>query len=127
MLYRRSMKRFQLFVLASFIAGVSAVAFSSVALAQARQCSAERPADARSYWSYRIIDGRKCWYEGKPMLSKTLLHWSTAQTAQADTEQKASPPSPSTPNFLDAQASMPDNSDSFEARWRQRFLDAVRR
>ena len=121
------MKRFQLLLLTSCITGVSTVAFSSTATAQARQCSTERPADARSYWSYRIIDGRKCWYEGKPMLSKALLHWPRAQTAQADTERKASLPPASSENFLDAQALMPDNSDSFEARWRQRFLDAMRR
>ena len=27
-------------------------------------------------------------------------------------------------NFLDAQASVPEDSDSFEARWRRSFLEA---
>ena len=22
--------------------------------------------ECATYWSYRLIDGRKCWYEGKP-------------------------------------------------------------
>jgi hypothetical protein len=30
-------------------------------------------------------------------------------------------------NSLDAQASMPDDSDSFNALWRKRFIDAVGR
>ena len=68
------MKRFHLLVLAASIAGVLPVAFVfSVTPAQAKQCSTERPPNARSYWSYRLIDGRKCWYEGKPMLSKLML------------------------------------------------------
>ena len=118
------MKHFHLSVIAVCIIGASPLALSSAAIAEARQCSSERPADARSHWSYRIIDGRKCWYEGKPMLSKSRLHWTRPQTAQADAER--TPPATSQ-TFLDAQASVPEHSDSFEARWRERFLDALRR
>jgi hypothetical protein len=53
-------------------------------VAQARECSAAMPAKPHAYWSYRIIDGRKCWYEGKPMLSKSLLHWPAQVPAQSD-------------------------------------------
>ena len=28
-------------------------------------------------------------------------------------------------NLLDAQASIPDNSEGFETRWRSRFLEAI--
>jgi hypothetical protein len=119
------MKKFQQLVLAVCIAGSSPFAFSSAATAQARQCSAERPPNARSYWSYRLIDGRKCWYEGKPMLSKSLLHWRPAQTAQADDLEREPILPAARYNFLDAQASMAEESDNFEARWRRRFLEAV--
>jgi hypothetical protein len=27
------------------------------------------------YWAWRMIDGRKCWYEGKPGMSKDNLRW----------------------------------------------------
>jgi hypothetical protein len=27
------------------------------------------------YWTWRLIDGRKCWYEGKPGMSKDNLRW----------------------------------------------------
>ena len=77
------MKRFQLHILAAFVAGISPVAFFSVMPAQANECSTGRPLNARSHWSYRLLDGRKCWYAGKPMLSKSMLHWSPARTAQA--------------------------------------------
>jgi hypothetical protein len=116
------MKNFQRLVFAACIIGVSPVA---AATAQAKQCSAERPANARSYWSYRLIDGRKCWYEGKPMLSKSSLSWRPARTAQADGPEREPILPASQYNFLDAQASMPDDSDSFEARWPRRFLEAI--
>ena len=120
------MKRFQLLVLAASIAGVSPVAFVfSVMPAQAKQCSTERPPNARSYWSYRLIDGRKCWYEGKPMLSKSLLHWPPARTAQANPAREPNVLPANYYNLLDAQASIQDDFDAFEARWRARFLEAI--
>ncbi|XIA63214.1 hypothetical protein ACFIOY_28945 [Bradyrhizobium sp. TZ2] len=120
------MKRFQLFVLVASIAGVSPAAFFlSVMPAQTKQCSAERPPHARSYWSYRLIDGRKCWYEGKPLLSKSLLHWPPARTARADPGREPNVLPANYYNLLDAQASIPDDPDAFEARWRARFLEAM--
>jgi hypothetical protein len=116
------MKSFQRLVFAACLIGISPAAAESE---QAKQCSAERPANARSYWSYRLIDGRKCWYQGKPMLSKSLLHWRSAQTARAREPEREPILPASQYNFLDAQASMPDDTDSFEARWPRRFLEAV--
>lgn len=163
------MKRFQLHILAAFVAGISPVAFFSVMPAQANECSTGRPLNARSHWSYRLLDGRKCWYAGKPMLSKSMLHWSPARTAQAHKDDitsatfdkgkanygdldvsearrlkvltdenaklkkllaEASPARKlnvlsANYNLLDAQASFQD--DSFEARWRARFLEAIKK
>jgi hypothetical protein len=155
------MKRFHLLILAASIAGASSLAFfASVIPAQAIQCSPEWPSNARSHWSYRLIDGRKCWYAGKPMLSRSMLHWSPTQTTQAPkhstrsathgdrdmsearrlkalTDENAQLKKrladldayrklnglPVNYSLLDAQASIPD--DSFEARWRTRFLEAI--
>jgi len=52
--------------------------------AQAKQqCSVAIPSNPQGHWwSYRLIDGRKCWYEGKPMLSKSLLEWPKEAAAQ---------------------------------------------
>jgi hypothetical protein len=55
-----------------------------------QQCSAAMPSSSNGkWWSYRIIDGRKCWYEGKPGLSKNLLGWS--EKTSADALPKAEP------------------------------------
>jgi hypothetical protein len=32
----------------------------------------------RGYWAWRLIDGRKCWYEGAVGMDKSLLHWPAA-------------------------------------------------
>ncbi len=97
--------------------------FSSIDMPTAhakQQCSAEVRSNQLGHWSWRIIDGRKCWYEGKPMLSKSLLEWPAQASAQPRSNgevarviaQKADP--------LDSQARAPTDSDTFEARWRAR-------
>jgi hypothetical protein len=116
------MKRFQSIILSACIALVSPVAFFSAELAHARQCSDERPSTARSFWSYRLIDGRKCWYEGKPMLSKSLLEWPPAR-ALAEPASGAGPASDKA-SIVENPVVLNDN-DGFEARWRARFLDAM--
>jgi hypothetical protein len=116
------MKRFQLLVLVAFIAGVSPVELVfSVLPTQANQCSAEPPPNARSYWSYRLIDGRKCWYEGKPMLSKSLLEWPLAKKLPEPASESG--PASDKASIIENPVVLNDN-DGFEARWRARFLDA---
>jgi hypothetical protein len=39
------------------------------------ECRSAKPAGAREYWSWRQIDGRQCWYAGRPGRSKDTLHW----------------------------------------------------
>src|SRR5712672_1680810 len=71
------------------------------------------------WWSYRLIDGRKCWYEGKPGLSKSLLEWPAQASAQpASNGELASPLTEKPNNPLDSQAWAPTDSDTFEALWR---------
>ena len=107
------MERFRPILLGADIVCVLTIAlFGSAGPAQAKQCATERPSDAQAYWSYRLIDGRKCWYEGKPMLSKSLLNWPATQTAQknAGKEPDASPASRYNP--LNAQAAITDDPDT---------------
>ena len=103
------MSGFRSIILGAGIVGAVMMTLYSATSVQAKQCSAERPANARSYWSYRLIDGRKCWYEGKQMISKSLLHWSTPKTAQAAPARSNVAPSGQR-SLLDAQASISDLS-----------------
>src|SRR5436190_22756871 len=56
--------------------------------AQAQQCSVDRPSNPKVPWSYRLIDGRKCWYEGENGLSKSLLQWPAQAPISAATSRQ---------------------------------------
>jgi hypothetical protein len=104
------MKRTPL-IIAACVVGVSPLTPSQAK----QQCNAEAFPSVGSHWSYRIIDGRKCWYAGKPMLSRSLLEWPThtpATTSPIDQSEAAS-------------VRAPTEVDGFEARWRDRFLEAM--
>lgn len=108
---------------------------STISTAQAIDCAAELPAVRSGHWSYRLIDGRKCWYEGKTMLPKSSLRW--PDQSPPDDQAKSLPVSPAKPAPVD-EAKVPatdgrDFSDpedgsccwpprgddnSFESRWR---------
>ena len=100
-----------------------------------QQCSAAMPSNPQGqWWSYRLIDGRKCWYEGKPGRSKSLLEWPkdvSAQPASAEEITSAVPEKLRTP--LDSQAWAPNSQawapadpDTFETRWRARVAIETR-
>jgi predicted YcjX-like family ATPase len=95
-----------------------AVTVSSMPIANAfakQQCNESIASNQRGYWSWRIIDGRKCWYEGKPMLSKSSLEWpaqATNHPPSSDEELASAMTKRSDP--LDAQAEATD-VNTFEA------------
>lgn len=108
------MKRFRPIRLGADIVCVLTIALFCTP-AQAKQCAPERPSDAQAYWSYRLIDGRKCWYEGRPGYSKSLLHWPAAQTEKKNPrrEPDARPAGAASKyNPLDAQASITSDPDA---------------
>ena len=92
--------------------------------AQVTECSAAPSSKQQGYWFWRLIDGRKCWYVGTTMISKSLLRWPAV--APAKTAFNVTTPARVTEKHnapLDAQARMPDDSNSFEALWRARVID----
>jgi len=112
--------------LIAFAACIVTFATVEISPAQAKQrCIGTRP-DPHGYWSWRLIDGRKCWYEGKPMLSKSSLEWparASAQPKQASAQPKSDGERTSVlqekpGNPLDSQAWATNDSDTFETRWR---------
>jgi hypothetical protein len=119
-------------LLAGFIAGL----FIAGAVEAKQQCSVS--AGSQGYWSWRMIDGRKCWYEGKPMLSRAMLEWPAESAAQPDTvsvapasrrsesqrsesQRAESQRAESHGDPMDAQAYAPAISPTFEALWRDRI------
>src|SRR6266576_1732331 len=124
------MKRPLSITLAAFLTALSSI---EVSIAQAKQqCNAAMPSNPQGHWwSYRLIDGRKCWYEGKPGLSKSLLEWPIEVSAPpASGEEVASAVPEKARNPLNSQAWAPNSqpwapsdTDTFEERWRARTVE----
>lgn len=108
-------------VQAVFLAAAIAALLPTVApAAQARECRAAAPSQG-GHWSWRMIDGRKCWYSGKAMMSKALLRWPATAAARAVSIATPDPVATDTRSDpMNAQAQMPDEADSFESRWQAR-------
>jgi hypothetical protein len=93
------MKRTQILLLALGVAMSSSTIFSVSSPAEERiACAPEVPAARKGHWYYRIIDGRKCWYDGKPMLPKTQLYWPEVSASEVQ-------PAPAAPSKEPAKAS----------------------
>lgn len=100
--------------------------------AQIRECRAAVPAKAQGHWSWRLIDGRKCWYAGRTVVAKSSLRWPAAAQAKvkapaevqarAPTQDRAqaAPVSDRRSDLMNAQARMLEEPNTFEARWRAR-------
>lgn len=74
-------------------------------------CASEVPAvrKGQGHWYYRIVDGRKCWYDGKPMLPKTQLYWPGSSNAETK-------PAPAASSKEPAKASRPDATPYTDGR-----------
>ena|SRR3982074_2252501 len=112
----------------SFVAFVARVLPLGIVLligmqaAEAKQCSAAMPSNPQGHWSYRLIDGRKCWYEGENNFPKSLLQW-PEQTSALSAFGKAEPSPEEVPPVTQtvsphAEPNNQSDSESFEARWR---------
>ena len=61
---------------------IKATSFIAVALllissgASATECQSSPGHDGK-WWSWRIVDSKRCWYQGRPGRSKDLLQWAT--------------------------------------------------
>jgi hypothetical protein len=126
-------KQFHSKALAIHLLAFGIVLFIGMQTAQAIECSAVMPPHPQRHWSYRLIDGRKCWYQGENNLSKLLLRWPGENSA---------PSAPDDALALDVSPAVKENRrtvgenpshhsdpdaccrpqieelDSFEARWR---------
>ena len=122
-------------LLVLFAACIAVLMPTGGANAKAVECNVARPSNADAHWSWRLIDGRKCWYAGKTMISKSLLQWpvKTSVQAKADptlarvtvvpvTVVPATGPTEKRSDPLDAQARLLEYASSFEARWRARAI-----
>jgi hypothetical protein len=74
--------------------------------ASATECQSSPGHDGK-WWSYRIVDGRNCWYQGSPGRSKDLLRWARqspppvlARPVPGDSPHPAPPVPPQQPTKI---------------------------
>jgi hypothetical protein len=113
---------FVAFILPLSLLGI--VFLIGVQAADAKQCSEAMPSNPQGHWSYRLIDGRKCWYEGENNFPKSLLQWpeqnsalSAFDTAEPSRQEETLPPVTQTVS-PPAEPNNQSDSETFEARWR---------
>ncbi|MFZ0460583.1 MAG: hypothetical protein WAM17_19475 [Rhodoplanes sp.] len=69
-----------------------ALAFEvTLATAKAETIECRAKPETREYWSWREIDGRRCWYKGHRRISKELLSWGPKTPAEAVKPAEAKP------------------------------------
>jgi hypothetical protein len=117
---RNMTRQFRSIALIAFIAALSSIEISTTEAKQ--QCNAEMPSNPHGqWWSYRLIDGRKCWYEGKPGLSKSLLEWPGEASARSAPDEEVASTVQKPRNPPASQVGAPNSTvkdrDTFEARW----------
>ena len=80
--------------------------------AEAATCSPTQ--GGGGHWSWRLIDGKKCWYRGKTGVSKSSLHWGTATEPRTAARVGQARPASlnANPMYLDCVQSGGDRCDS---------------
>lgn len=109
------MKRFLIFG-AAFLASAAFPALMTSAQA-ATECQPEIVKGRTAHWTYRLIDGRKCWYEGKTQIPKSELYWADKKEPAAEANPPAAAVNPpafaANPPSTNAQASPPQAAEEF--------------
>ena len=85
------------------------------------------------YWAYRIIDGRECWYPGRPGKPKNELFWdrddslSTGQTEDGPAPELEIETEPSEPpsRLLPAAPQKPQTTETTLEEWRPAAADQL--
>lgn len=84
-------------------------------------CRSAKPID-REWWSWRLVDGRRCWYRGRAVKSKSELRWSvdttqvapTSTVVQAKAKELILPPEPEPAPYV---APLEDQLLAFTCCW----------
>ena len=91
-----------------------------ISQALAIDCARAIPSKATQHWTYRLIDGQKCWYEGRAQIPKSSLHWPQVAQAMAQASEADYPSVQQQPSAM-THGSVEQGETSFESRWQAMF------
>jgi hypothetical protein len=95
------------------------------------ECEPQRVTGDGHYWAYRIIDGRECWYPGRPGKPKNELYWGRGTTPSArqmvDQPEAETETVPSEPpsRLVAAPPEKPEIAEAMPAEWRATAADQL--
>jgi hypothetical protein len=80
------------------------------------ECEPQRVTGDGRYWAYRIVDGRECWYPGRPGKPKNELFWDRGTTPSArqpvDQPEAETEPSEPPPRLAAAPPEKPETTEA---------------
>src|SRR5262245_55789859 len=93
------------------------------------ECEPQRVTGDGHYWAYRTIDGRECWYPGRPGKPKNELYWGrgTTPSARQTVDQPGTETVPSEPpsRLVAAPPEKPEIAEAMPAEWRATAADQL--
>jgi hypothetical protein len=93
------------------------------------ECELQRVTGDGRHWAYRIVDGRECWYPGRPGKPKDKLFWDRSSTpsARQPLDQPLAETEPSEPPSQLAAASpeQPETPEPMPEEWRATAADQL--
>jgi len=92
------------------------------------ECEPQRVTGDGRHWAYRIVDGRECWYPGRPGKPKNELLWGRGVTLSAhqtvDQPQAETEPS-EPPSHLAAPPEKAETTEAMPEKWRPTAHDQL--
>src|SRR5262245_9033444 len=91
------------------------------------ECEPQRVTGDGRYWAYRIIDGRECWYPGRPGKPKNELFWDRAPPARQLMDQPEAETEPSEPpsRLVGGPPEQPETTEAMPEQWRATAADQL--
>jgi hypothetical protein len=101
------------------------------------ECEPQRVTGDGRYWAYRIVDGRECWYPGRPGKPKNELFWGRGITPSArqpvDQPEAETEPSEPPSRFVSAPPEQPESAppeqpettEAMPKQWRASAADQL--
>jgi hypothetical protein len=91
------------------------------------ECEPQRVTGDGRYWAYRIVDGRECWYPGRPGKPKNELFWDRAPSAHHLMDQPEAETEPFEPpsRIVGAPPEQPETTEAMPEQWRATAADQM--
>jgi hypothetical protein len=93
------------------------------------ECEPQRVTGDGRHWAWRIVDGRECWYPGRPGKPKSELFWDRGISPSArqplDQPEAGTQPSEPSSRLVAAPPEKPQTTEAMPEQWRATAADQL--